>query len=131
MNAGVALPSSAFLHFKHAFEFESSYDGGGYDGGVLEYTIDGGATWNDAGTLFDDGQNYTGPLRSRAVGSSTLVGRTSFTGSSHGYVSSRYNLASLAGKNVRFRFRQASDGLIASGGWNVDDIRIYTCGAGS
>jgi bacillolysin len=121
MNAGVTVPSAAFLHFKHAFEFESSYDGG-----VLEYTTDAGATWNDAGSLYDSGQNYTATLNS----GSTLAGRSTFTGSSHGYVSSRYNLASLAGKNVRFRFRQASDSVITSTGWNVDDARIYTCGAG-
>jgi bacillolysin len=127
MNAGVTIPPAAFLHFKQAFDFEFSYDGRGYDGGVLEYSTDEGTTWNDAGPLFDDGQNYTGTLRE----GSTLTGRTAFTGVSHGYVSSRYNLASLAGKNVRFRFRQASDSGTESAGWDVDDVRIYTCGTGS
>jgi bacillolysin len=122
MSAGVTVPPSAFLHFKHAFDLESSYDGG-----ALEYSTDGGTTWNDAGPLFDGGQNYTATLNS----GSTLGGRSTFTGSSHGYVSSRYNLASLAGKNVRFRFRQAGDSVIASTGWNVDDVRIYTCATAS
>ena len=122
MSAGVTIPPSAYLHFKHAFDLESSYDGG-----VLEYSTDGGSTWNDAGPLFDSGQNYTGTLNS----GSTLGGRAAFTGSSHGYVSSRYNLASLAGKNLRFRFRQAGDSVIASTGWNVDDVRVYTCATAS
>ncbi len=118
MTADVTVPAQAFLHFKHAFDFESSYDGG-----VVEYSTDGGGTWKDVGPLFEAGQNYTGTLNS----GSALAGRATFTGPSHGYVASRFNLASLAGQNIRFRFRQASDSVVASTGWNVDDVRLYTC----
>ena len=129
MNAGVVLPANAFLHFKHGFGFESDA-GGNYDGGVLEYSINAGATWNDASALFSAGKNYSGTVFSGG-GASTLAGRQAFVQESHGYVSSRYNLNSLAGQTVRFRFRQANDASVgAFPGWVVDDVRIYTCVGG-
>jgi uncharacterized repeat protein (TIGR01451 family) len=125
MSAGVVLPAGAFLHFRHAFSFE--FDGGGnYDGGVLEYSVNNGATWIDAGTLFSAGKNYGGAVFSGF--GNTLAGRQAFVGDSHGYISSRYTLNSLAGQSVRFRFRQANDSSVGAVlGWVVDDVRIYTC----
>ncbi len=130
MNAGVLLPANAFLHFKHGFGFE--FDAGGnYDGGVLEYSINAGASWIDASVLFSAGKNYSGTVFSGG-GASTLSGRQAFVQESHGYVSSRYNLNSLAGQTVRFRFRQANDATVGAFlGWVVDDVRIYTCVGGN
>ncbi len=126
MSAGVALQAGAFLHFKHAFLFES----GNFDGGVLEYSINNGASWIDAGSLFSAGKTYGGAIASGS--GNPLATRQAFVADSHGYVSSRYDLNSLAGQSVRFRFRQANDsGVSGSLGWRVDDVRIYTCVAGS
>ena len=47
-------------------------------------------------------------------------------GDSHGYVSTRYDLSSLAGGNVRFRWRISTDSIFYDVGWFVDDVRIYT-----
>jgi len=129
MSAGVVVPAGAFLHFKHAFLFE--FDGGGnYDGGVLEYSINAGATWIDAGSLFSAGKNYGGAVASGF--GNPLATRQAFVADSHGYVSSRYNLTSLVGQTVRFRFRQANDSSVGTPfGWVVDDVRIYTCIGGS
>ncbi len=125
MSAGVVLPAGAFLHFKHAFLFEFDANGN-YDGGVLEYSNNNGATWIDAGTLFSAGKNYGGAISSGF--SNPLAGRQAFVGDSHGYISSRYNLSSLAGQSVRFRFREANDISVGAFlGWVVDDVRIYTC----
>jgi len=130
MSAGVVLPAGAFLHFKHAFNFEFDATGN-FDGGVLEYSINNGATWIDAGVLFSAGKNYGGAISSST--GNTLAGRQAFVGESHGYIPSRYNLNSLAGQSVKFRFRQANDssvGASAAGvtlGWRVDDVRVYTC----
>jgi len=128
MSAGVLLPASAFLHFKHAFGFDT--DGvTNYDGGVLEYTTNNGSTWIDAIALFSAGKNYGGAI---ATGfSNPLAGRSAFVRDSHGYISSRYNLSSLNGQTVKFRFRQANDNAFGAFGWVVDDVRIYTCVAGS
>jgi bacillolysin len=119
-STGVVIPVNALLHFKHFINLEN-----GKDGGVVEYTTDNGATWVDAKTLFQAGQNYNVTLP--ATGDNPLKGRTAFSGFSHGYVSSRYNLAALASKTVRFRFRQANDSTIGADSWLIDDVRIYTC----
>jgi Zn-dependent metalloprotease len=128
MANGVALPvsNSMYLHFKHAFAFEyylTEY----YDGGVLEYTVNDGATWADASPLFVDGQNYKGIIMNYTGTTNTLKGRNGFVADSHGYVSSRYNLASLGGKTVKFRWRFATDNMYYYLGWMVDDVQIYTC----
>ena len=118
--SGILLPSNAFLHFAHAFGFQTP----NLDGGVVEYTTNGGLTWNDAAPLFD-ANGYTGVL---ANGSGNpLAGRSAFVGTSHGYGSSRLNLSTLTGQTVRFRWRMALDSNGYDFGWVLDDVRIYTC----
>jgi len=56
-----------------------------------------------------------------------LHGRAAFVKDSHGFVSSRYNLSSLAGKTVRFRWILGADFIGGSLGWVIDDVSIYTC----
>ncbi|MCC6191038.1 MAG: M4 family metallopeptidase [Anaerolineales bacterium] len=117
MNASVAVTTSAYLHFQHAYGFE----GASADGGIVEYSTNGGASWTSAGGLFDfngyDGAISTGPL----------AGSQGFIADSHGYISSRLRLEPLAGQNVRFRFRMGLGTFGADMGWWVDDVRIYTC----
>ncbi|MEW5958384.1 MAG: DUF4350 domain-containing protein [Chloroflexota bacterium] len=130
MNGDVTLPANAYLHFNHSFGFESSWSAGltRYDGGVLEYSVNGGGSWNDAGALMTH-NGYNGTI-SAAYGN-PLGGRAAFTADSRGYISSRLDLNSLAGQNVRFRFRIGTDNTIYDYGWFIDDVRIYTCGSGS
>ena len=124
----VPISSNIYLHFKHAFAFE--YDiSGNYDGGVLEYSINNGVTWVDASPLYADGQNYKGLISNYSGTTNTLKGRNAFVGDSHGYVSSRYNLTSLGGKTVKFRWRFATDNNYYYLGWMVDDVQIYSCDA--
>ena len=119
MASAVTVPPGAFLHFAHAFGFHTP----DRDGGVVEYTVNG-TTWLDAGPLFD-ATGYRGPI---ATGfSNPLAGRSAFIGTSHGYISSRLNLSSLAGQSVRFRWRLGVDTSGFDLGWLVDDIRIYQC----
>jgi hypothetical protein len=96
-----------------------------WDGGVIEYSTNGGTTWTDAAPLIDT-NGYRGALMSGS--DNPLRGRAAFAGSSHGYISTRLNLQSLAGQSVRFRWRMGLDSLISFFGWLVDDVRIYTCG---
>src|SRR4029450_8633682 len=56
-----------------------------------------------------------------------LGGRQAFGGVSNGYRSSRLDLSSLSGQNFRVRFRVGSDNVVGDVGWDVDDVRIYTC----
>lgn len=128
MTGQVAIPPGAYLRFRHSFdqEFAATTVPTYNDGGVLEYSINNGVTWSDAASLYSAGRNYTGVL-SGGTGN-PLAGRNAFVGSSHGYVSTRYNLSSLAGNSIKIRFRNSSDSSIQSGrAWVVDDVQIYTC----
>jgi hypothetical protein len=125
MTSSVPVPPGAFLRFNHAFGFEDG--GGAWDGGVVEYSTDDGATWVDAGPLFVD-NGYTGTLL--ALTGNPLTGRDAFVRESNGYISSRVDLGSLSGQQVRFRFRIGTDGASGDYGWFIDDPRIYACDGG-
>jgi hypothetical protein len=124
MASNVALPSasSPYLWFAHAYDFESP----NYDGGFLEYSTNSGGSWSDAGSLIDSGQAYDGAIN--AGFGNPAAGHAAYLDTSHGYVSTRVNLASLTGQSVRFRWRQSTDSSFGDIGWLLDDVRIYTCG---
>jgi hypothetical protein len=119
------LPARSVLRFRHRYNSEANYDGG-----VLEYTTNGGSTWVDAGSLVTEGA-YTGSIRSTA--SSNLAGRSAWAGDSAGWSAVSVDLASLAGATVRFRWRFATDTSVSDEGWFVDDVVVdsttYTCEA--
>ncbi len=119
MKNNVTIPTNGYLWFAHAYGFEDP----NYDGGVVEYSINGGA-WTDAGSLFEV-NGYDGAIASGD--GNPIAGRNAFLSDSHGYISSRLNLASLAGQNVKFRWRVALDAIVNDRGWWLDDVRIYSC----
>lgn len=125
MRSRVHLPAAlpnAYLRFNHAFGFDDD-NGTYYDGGVLEYSLNNGSTWQDAGALIDDPvYGYNGVLDN-----SPLVGRAAFIGDSHGYMSTRLDLSSLLGQSVLFRWRMGTDSVIYDWGWWVDDVQVYSC----
>lgn len=118
-----ALPAASVLRFKHRFNTESTYDGG-----VLEYTTNGGANWTDAAPLIRSG-GYTSTI-STAYGSA-IGGRQAWTGDSAAWVDVEVDLASLAGATVQFRWRFASDSSVSDEGWYLDDVVLsstsYAC----
>src|SRR6185503_18274742 len=120
MNSSVMVSNNTYLRFDHAFGFDPP----NFDGGVVEYSINGGVSWGDAGPLFDS-VGYNGSIASGF--SNPLSGRTGFVGDSHGYIASRLNLSGLAGQSVRFRWRMGLDTGDYNWGWWLDDVRIYTC----
>jgi len=124
MNNNVLLPAgTSYLHFKHAYGFE----GTDIDGGVLEYSAGGGAWTNVSNLHLPSVNGYNGVISSSY--GNPLGGQPGFTSVSNGYTSSRFDLSSLAGQNVKFRFRIGTDSGGWDLGWYIDDIRIYTCGA--
>jgi Zn-dependent metalloprotease len=121
MTSDVGLPagSTPYLHFKHAYVFEAP----AADGGLLEYSTDGGATWL-ASEALPTLNGYNGSL---AAGN-PLQGRGAFVDHSNGFESTRLNLASLAGSSVRWRWVIGANGTgDARLGWYIDDVRLYTC----
>lgn len=110
-------PWPSVLRFEHAFGMEW-----GRDHGYVEYSIDGGATWTDAGPLFTHGgYNET------VIGD----GRAAFSHYSGGYASSQLDLRSLADENLLLQFVYTADASIGSEGWWIDDLRIDGCVTGT
>ncbi|HEX2770229.1 MAG TPA: M4 family metallopeptidase [Geobacteraceae bacterium] len=130
MQDAVHIPSGAYMHFKHAYEFIWGKLGATTvypDGGMVEYSTDDGFTWTDALSLFDyNGYNSAKILKGHG---NPLQGRRGFLGLSRGYKSSRLNLAKLSGLDARFRFRIGTSEYAYFNplGWIIDDVQIYTC----
>ncbi len=137
---GIAIPagSSAYLRFDQALDTEIGYDPDIddfriVDGGVVEYSIDDGATWVDAEPLMTPADNgYLGPISPTTFTDNPLADRQSYGGATGGFLASRLDLTSLAGSTVTFRFRFATDTNTPPGyfGWLIDDVRLYTCADG-
>ncbi|MHC4428028.1 MAG: trypsin-like serine peptidase [Planctomycetota bacterium] len=105
------------LRFAHFMNSEA-----GYDGGVLEYTL-GGATWLDAGPLIIVGA-YNGVIYPSQA--SPLTGDPAWTGDLGGWQTVVVDLSDLAGSDVSFRWRFATDASMADEGWYVDDVVAVT-----
>ncbi|MFT3895358.1 MAG: hypothetical protein QM730_27345 [Anaerolineales bacterium] len=133
MYQAITIPPNAYLHFNHSYDFE--FDKYGYwDGGVLEYSLNNGGSWIDAGSLISAGATYNGTLGRYYSNPNALQGRRAFVGTNFPYstdpthmVSSRVNLSSLANKQVIFRFVYGTDKFAYWKGWFVDDVKIYQC----
>ncbi len=125
MTEYVSLPTTPpiFLLFRHYYEFES-YPAN-YDGGVVEYLTDeAGTTWTDLGPYLDV-NGYRGNIALNYH--NPLAGREAFVGSSLGYIESRADLTTFAGKRIKIRFRAGTDWATPSMGWFIDDVRFVTC----
>ena len=133
MALDVTIPAAgAFLQFAHSFGFEnySEFEPHEfYDGGVIEYSTNGGAGWTDAGALISAGTAYVSTIDDSF--GNPLGGRLGFVGDSWGYTRTQFDLASLAGQSVRFRFRIGTDDTtdFCDYGWFVDDVRLFECPA--
>lgn len=114
------VPEGALLRFEHFMNSEA-----GYDGGVLEYNT-GGTPWLDAGALIVEGP-YNGTINPSQV--STLTGRPAWTGDLGGWQTVVVDLSSLAGMQVSFRWRFASDASMGDEGWYVDDVAVIVATA--
>ena len=131
MANAISLPTSGqvLLQFEHMFDFEALNDPsiGEPDGGVIEYSTDGGAIWTDSKTLISGGRGYGNFIQLDQF--NPLAGRWAFVGTtSLVYVSTQLDLTSLAGLSVQFRFRMGTDKFSDRLGWLIDDVVIYTCG---
>jgi hypothetical protein len=110
---------SVNLQFDHSFGFE--FDGGGnYDGGAVEFSVNGGA-FADMGTA-GGLPNYNGTVLNYSGTVDALAGRPAFVQNSGGNVHTSFTKAIAPGSTVQIRFRAASDNSVGSTGWTVDNI---------
>jgi hypothetical protein len=112
------------IAFDHRFSFEANANNA-FDGAVIEYSTDNGATWQDISTIATPGYNVTisgtpttsgNPLSGRAAYGRTSAGYPSFA-----TVSLNLGTA-LAGKTFRLRFRVGSDTDTGAPGWDIDNV---------
>lgn len=122
-----------FINFAIAqLTFRQNYDTeSGYDGGVLEISIDGGAftdILSAGGDFVSNGYNQTIPT----CCGNPLAGRPAWSGNSGGFVTTTANLPpGAAGQTIRLRWRFGSDTSVGANGWYVDTISVsqsgYSC----
>ncbi len=100
-----------------------------YDGGVLEYSTDGGGTWHDI-LAGDGGDVPPNPDRiivgaydtTLAGGANPLAGRRAWTGSPEPWFDVRVDLSDLTSHDILLRWRLGCDASRARTGWRVDDV---------
>ncbi|MBK9155702.1 MAG: M36 family metallopeptidase [Chloracidobacterium sp.] len=118
--------AAATVTFRNRFILET-----GFDGGVLEISINGGAFQDilaAGGSFVENG--YNGTINPNT--NSPIAGRQSWsglssliTGSVNGYVTTTAQLpASANGQSVRLRWRLGTDASVALTGWFVDTIVV-------
>ncbi|MEM7368010.1 MAG: M36 family metallopeptidase [Bacteroidota bacterium] len=108
----VVADSTTFFYFWHYYNTESEWDGGFVE--VFDLST---GNWIDLGPfMVENGYNnvvgFNSPVGARAV----------FGGNSHGYIQTKADLRSFAGKSVRIRFRFVSDQAVFEEGWYIDDF---------
>jgi hypothetical protein len=121
-----ALPGSPGpLAFRHSYDLEAPTTGTtGYDGGVLEISIGGGAFTDiiTAGGSFNSG-GYTKTISSSY--GNPLGGRQAWSGSSGGFITTSVNLPTVAaGQTIQLRWRCGTDNGVTNIGWFLDNISI-------
>jgi hypothetical protein len=112
------------LTFRHNFNLEASNEDPnlGFDGGVLEYSTDGGNTFQyvPPTSFLIGGYNRT----ISTDRGSPIAGLRAWSGNSNGFVTSVVNLPHA---EVRLRWRMASDTSGSSEGWRVDTVNVIGC----
>jgi hypothetical protein len=113
------VSTAARLTFRNSYNFEP-----GFDGGVLEISLDGGAFTDivTAGGSFVTG-DYNRTLST--FYQSPLRGRRAWSGNSGGFVTTTVALpATAAGKSVQFRWRVGTDLSVGSAGMWIDTVTL-------
>ncbi len=126
LNEPIATEDIIRIHFHHRYQTEDTYDGG-----VVEYSIDGGMTWRDSGPYFT--QNGYPKSITTVNTDSRISGRPAFTGFSNtqfgtsDFIESAIELCLPEAASLGLRFRFVCDGGVGGSGlngWFVDDISI-------
>ena len=108
------------IAFDHAFSFEA--DTVFWDGGVIELSSDGGASWTDISAFADPG--YVGVITDTS--GNVLGGRMAYSATNPSFPATdavSLDLGTqLAGQTVLVRFRIGTDAAAGAPGWTIDNI---------
>jgi hypothetical protein len=109
------------LSFWHTYAFENPF--GCFDGGTLESSIDGGATWQvvpDAAFLAG---GFTGTVDVNF--SNPIAGKRAWCGGAIGAMTQVVvDLSSFAGSNMKLRWHAGDDDSAKATGWFVDSVTV-------
>ncbi len=98
---------------------------GGWDGAVLQSSIDGGTTWANVGALNDPNNWYNDASLDGRAGGQDIGWAGTGTASSGGWVTAKHKLTGLGGQSsVQLRIAFGSDASVHYDGFAFDDIRI-------
>ena len=115
-------PDAVQITFSNNFNLQA-----GFDGGVLEISIDGGATFQDIlarGTFISGG--YNGMIS--VCSDNPLAGRQAWIGNSGGFITTTVSLPVVRwGPEMILRWRMVSDSTVFGEGWRVDTLIVSQC----
>ena len=107
-------------------DLENNGTTGCYDGGIVEISTDGGATWIQLPTAALLTDPYDGPVATTF--SNPLAGLQAWCGqAAQGWVNSVVDVSAYAGATAQFRFRLGSDTSVSRQGWAVDAFEVQSC----
>jgi hypothetical protein len=106
------------ITFSHRFAFEN----GGWDGGVIEITTNGGATWTDIGVGSYNGA--TNAVTSSPLGTSHPAFVNRMLGWPNFATVTRNLGTAFANQDVQIRFRIGSDDSTGAPGWEIDNVTV-------
>ena len=116
------------LTFRHNFNLEASGMNPvlGFDGGVLEISLDNGQTYQD---ILQMGGNFVTGGYNRTISTdrgSPIAGRQAWSGNSGGFMTTTVNLPPII-DHATLRWRMASDNSGSGEGWRIDNVQITWC----
>lgn len=125
----VTLPASAtglFATFQNWQSIESQSTGGCYDGGRIEVSTDGGASFSAIPETAILVRPFDGPISGNA--DNPLGGQPGWCGDPRDFWE-RYaiDLSAFAGEEIRLRLRLGTDQAVGREGWYVDDFEVRAC----
>jgi len=118
----LGLSSTSVLTFWHKYEFET-----GYDGGVIEISVDDGANWVDLGPAITTG-GYNDTISTSF--SSPIGGRDAWSGDQLTFTEVTVDLSTFDGEVAKIRWRMGCDTSVDAGNWLIDDFAINDTGIG-
>ncbi len=104
-----------------ALDFWTAYDVEfEWDGGVVELSTDGGASWS----LLPLVPDYPDAFRASADACGYLEGHPAFTGTDLTWQQHAADLAAFSGQTVQVRWIFSTDGSVTAEGWYIDDVTV-------
>ena len=124
----VVLPPAGMGPIELSFwHYQLIEDGPGrcFDGAAVEYSIDGGGSWQ----TFTSTQLLTDPYDGRIDENfgNPMAGEQAWCGDPQDWLAAVVDLSDLAGETVHLRFRLATDKSNGREGWYIDTVAINAC----